>query len=253
MFRLTLPLLLKRGVVLNEAGYNQTMCGRYTVSATPNELKNTFHVEGQMPVFKTNYNVAPGQQIPVISRNSPNKLSLMQWGFVPEWAKPHQVKFRPINARADKLSGRYYKKSFMEKRCIIPSNGFYEWHRVNLEGKEEKIPYFIHLKDRDLFGFAGIYSEHKDADAKAHSFAAIITTEANPFMKKIHSRMPVIIQPSDLENWLSSETKMSDIMPILRKTNEYEMEAWQVDRKVGNAKNNDPSLTARLSKIHNNA
>lgn len=218
------------------------MCGRFTVYSTPKEIKQEFNIKQKLPLFSQNYNVAPSQQIPAVIKNSPNRLTLMQWGFIPEWANPAKTKFKPINARADKLDGGFYKKAYLQNRCLIPANGFYEWKKVTLEGKEEKIPYFIHLKDRELFGFAGIYSMHLDAEKKPHYFAAIITTSANTLMKSIHTRMPVIIHKKDEENWLNSDTSDKELQKYIKKYESSKMEAWKVDKRVGNAANNDKNL-----------
>lgn len=61
------------------------------------------------------------------------------------------------------------------RRCLVPSDGFYEWKTV-AGGK--KIPFRITRKDRKLFAFAGLWKEEPTESGKMRRFA-IITTAAS--------------------------------------------------------------------------
>jgi putative SOS response-associated peptidase YedK len=37
------------------------------------------------------YNIAPSQDVPVIIRNSPNRIVMMRWGLIPHWAKDESM------------------------------------------------------------------------------------------------------------------------------------------------------------------
>jgi putative SOS response-associated peptidase YedK len=50
------------------------------------------------------------------------------------------------------------------------------------------------LPDEQIFAFAGLYNSAGEC--------VIITTDANPFLAKIHDRMPAILRPQDYDRWL---------------------------------------------------
>ena len=79
------------------------MCGRFTLTVSPDTLSNLFKAEWSSP-FKPRYNIAPTQHAPVV-RISPtdNKLhiDLLKWGLIPSWAKDPSIGNHMINARSE--------------------------------------------------------------------------------------------------------------------------------------------------------
>lgn len=165
----------------------------------------------------------------------------MKWQFVPEWQKPTEAKFKPINARDDKLDGGFYRQVFQSRRCLILASFFYEWKRVVVDGQDEKHPYLIQIKNEDVFGMGGIFSIHKDAEGIEHFFCAIITTRLNKLMKPIHDRMPVIIHKDDYDTWLAGS--VADAKELLKPFDSDQMEAWRVGRDVNSSINDSEMLT----------
>jgi putative SOS response-associated peptidase YedK len=78
---------------------------------------------------------------------------------------------------------------------------------MKLENKPEKIPFFIFLKDQELFSFAGVYAMYEDAEKKPQYYFAILTSEPNSFMKDIHRRMPVILEKKEENKYLDPDNK----------------------------------------------
>src|SRR2546425_4973464 len=75
--------------------------------------------------IEPHYNIAPGNMLPVVVKQSPNQVELMQWGLVPHWSKEPHGKYSTINARAENVtSSSVYREPFKTKRCFIPGNGF---------------------------------------------------------------------------------------------------------------------------------
>jgi putative SOS response-associated peptidase YedK len=89
-----------------------------------------------------------------------------------------------------------------KRRCLIPVNAFYEWPK---EGKPPKQPYAFELSSGNLFAFAGIWDACKDGEGHWLQSYAIVTTEANELMARIHPRMPVILHSRDYDRWLNRE------------------------------------------------
>uniref|UniRef100_A0A7C3MKM6 Abasic site processing protein n=1 Tax=Dictyoglomus thermophilum TaxID=14 RepID=A0A7C3MKM6_DICTH len=215
------------------------MCGRFTLIQVE-KIPERFDVKvlGEVNLRKR-YNISPDQPVPIVFQESPNKLEEMIWGFIPHWAK-ERPKERPINARAESLLEKaMFKDSFLKRRCLVPSDGFYEWKKVG----KEKIPYYIKMKDNSLFAFAGIYDIWISSEGKPIKTFTIITTEPNELIKKIHERMPVILSKEDEKIWVNKEEKdVNKLLSLLKPYPADEMEAYPVSKKVNNPQNDSEDL-----------
>ena len=156
----------------------------------------------------------------------------MRWGLLPNWYKGGtwmDFAAKTLNARVETCSEKAsFKHLISSKRCLVPSNGFFEWHT---EGKL-KTPYFIHTPNQEIFSIAGLYDSWLDQTTGAfeHTFT-ILTTEANPLMAEIHNakkRMPLILQQDEEKAWLDGALGIHQIMD----RNDLLLEAWEVDKRV---------------------
>ena len=108
-----------------------------------------------------------------------------------------------INARAETIFEKpSYRDAFKKRRCLIPTNGYYEWKK-SPSGNQ---PYFIKMKDEEIFAMAGLWETWKNPSGEVLETCTIITTEANEIMSDIHHRMPVIISNNNYKSWLSGDT-----------------------------------------------
>jgi len=220
------------------------MCGRFTIT-TPEKIEKRFITTNKLPMFEASWNVAPSQMIPTITRNSPNKITMMKWGFI--WSK--DSKFGSINIRSESTKEKpFFKYFLLDKRCLIVADSFYEWGVVNLEGKDEKYPFNFYLNDRELFGFAGVYNDFKDAEGKPYYTCAILTCPPNNVVKRIHNRMPVIIQEKDEDYWLDPENKDFDkLYKLLSPYPEADMKMHIVSKRVNSPRYDDPDLVKKFT------
>lgn len=220
------------------------MCGRYTLISGKAKLITRFGVAGKPAgEIKPNYNIAPGQTMPVITNSGKgNQLELMRWGLIPVWAKDKSIGYKMINARAETLADKpTWKRPFKSQRCLVPASGFYEWQK---HGKE-KTPYYIHLKDQELFAFAGLYDSWTDHSTGEviHSYS-IITTNPNGLMKPIHDRMPVVLDKSKENDWLNPDANedVGFLEHLLKPFSAKDMDAYTVSSEVNSAKHNTAEL-----------
>jgi len=59
-----------------------------------------------------------------------------------------------INARSETvLEKPSFKRAFLKRRCLIITDGFYEWKKAG----SKKQPYYIFLKGHPAFAFAGLW------------------------------------------------------------------------------------------------
>ncbi|ETT37036.1 hypothetical protein C161_11023 [Paenibacillus sp. FSL R5-192] len=218
------------------------MCGRFTITDPLDAIMDRYYAfiaDGFD--YKPNYNAAPMQYIPtIIGSKDGNRLGSLRWGLVPVWAKDDKIGNKLINARAETLAEKpAFKRLISSKRCIIPTNGFYEWKK---EGSAKQ-PMRILMKDDRLFSLAGLYDTWTDPDGNKLSTCTIITTEPNSLMEDIHNRMPVILRPEDEAEWLGKDN--DDVQSLLGLLKPYEasaMRAYEVPKEVGNVRNNNEDL-----------
>lgn len=212
------------------------MCGRFSFAISEKIIEEHF---GFIPLnLVSRYNCAPSQLLAVITNLNPGIFSYLKWGFIPFWAKDSSVGNKMINAKAETISDKSsYKNSFATKRCLIPADSFYEWSQ-----EKNKTPYRILLKDQAVFSMAGIWSVWESPENKIISSFAIITTEANSFMKNIHHRMPVILDTPEAEkSWLKNQN-ISEIKSLLKPLESDKLEAYPISKIVNSPKNDTAEI-----------
>jgi putative SOS response-associated peptidase YedK len=210
----------------------EELMDRYMVERVPSQLSN-------------NFNVAPTQTMPVITRtedNQQHQLELMRWG-IPRFIGPGKVK-DVFNTRADKAFWSW-KKLTSTQRVLVPATGFYEW-RMQAGGKQ---PYFIRPKDEELFSFAGIWNTWKNDDGLEIKTYSILTTDPNEEMLDIHNRMPVILHRDDEATWLSAEhdNDCETLEMLLHPYDDNSLEMFEVSKDVNVTKTNDEHLMYPLN------
>ena len=217
------------------------MCGRYTL-INPKRIKKRFKAKNKMEPQDPSFNIAPGMYLPTITRNSPNKITFMRWGFVPGWNK--NKSFFMMNVRDDTIKSKiYFQNKIKTNRCLVPTDGFFEWKKKKTSRGIDKIPYYIYLKDNPLFSFAGIYNKRSDAEGNDIFTFAIITTKPNHLVKEIHDRMPVILDKKDENRWLDEKnTNPNNLQSMLTSYPPGKMDAHIVSSQVNNPKNDSIKL-----------
>jgi putative SOS response-associated peptidase YedK len=169
----------------------------------------------------------------------------MKWGLVPHWAKDESIGNKMINARAETLAEkRSFKNLLASNRCLVLADGFYEWRHGGAE--KEKTPYFIRLRSRRPFAFAGVWERWKPTDGAPLVSCAIVTCAANAVVAPIHARMPVIVPPAARDRWVGGDEDGGDLASLLRPYPEDEMEAYPVSRLVNAPRNDVPECIAPL-------
>lgn len=177
------------------------MCGRFSLSTDKDDLQSRFGIDPTGILLKPRFNIAPSQLHPVVVVEDDKRvLRMMKWGLVPPWSADPKIGYRMINARAEGVDTKpSFRSAFKRRRCLIPAAGFYEWAKPD---KKTRIPYYIRLKSKELFAFAGLWELW--GPGKLETFT-IITTEANELVAQIHDRMPVILREKDEGTWLDPE------------------------------------------------
>jgi len=219
------------------------MCGRFSLSAELSDILALVEGLTAESAPAPRYNIAPTQTVAVVLNRGSRRLTECRWGLIPFWAREESIGAKMINARAETLVEKpVFNNPLRAKRCLILADGFYEWG-FPTERRGPKLPWFIRLKSGKPFAFAGLWSSWQPPEGDPVKSCIIITTAANEAVKKIHSRMPVILEPSDFDLWLRPEKLPPErLMPLLNPYPEDLMEAYQVSRRINNVANDDARL-----------
>lgn len=189
-------------------------------------------IENNSQTLLPRYNARPGQNLPAVLNTHPNELQIIKWGLKPVWMKGKML----INVRDNSLANKYiFRDDLWHRRCIIPADGFYEWK--NIDGT--KYPFRFVLKTKSTFSFAGIWEE--DPKTKEPLFA-IITTEPNKLVAKVHDRMPVILHKKDETKWLNTKEDANLALDLLAPYPAHLMDGYPVSTMVNSSKNDFPEI-----------
>ena len=218
------------------------MPGRFTLTASAEALGASFPDLQIPPQYAPRYNIAPSQPVAVITNDRPNALSHLQWNLIPSWQKGVKLTNTLINARAESVARKAsFRDSFRRRRCLVLADGVFEW--VKEKGKRLKTPYYIYLKDRPVFAFAGIWDRWLSIDGSEVLSCAIITAEPNDLVRTIHHRMGVILHAADYATWLQpDEADHHTLQPLLRPYPSEHMTFHKVSTSVSNPKNDHPEV-----------
>jgi putative SOS response-associated peptidase YedK len=221
------------------------MCGRFTLRNTSDEIARVFNIQAFEAPLDARYNIAPQQTVlAVVQREESYVATPMRWGLVPFWAKDDAIGNQLINARAETLADKpSFKRPLKCQRCLVVADGFYEWRKA--DGR--KVPIFIHRKDDQPFGFAGLYDTWQAPDGQPLTTCTIITTTPNALLRPIHERMPVIL-PRDAQSlWLDPANQdVDELVALLKPFAGDELEAYEVSRFVNAPENDSPECIAPL-------
>lgn len=236
------------------------------------QLDIDFPVSNYMNGF--NHEMTP---VMVLGRKDGKKhLARMMWGFLPAYIKNMEDAqrfwtgykdekgkwingFTTLNAVGEEMFSKpMYKEAALTKRCIVFTDGFYEWRHVYPLNKKTglplktalKYPYHIKLKGESLIMMAGLWTpwRHQEVNKDTGEITdlvtpvyTIVTTVANALMAQVHNskmRMPTILTKELAEEWLDPNLRPERILEIA--THQYpveKMEAYTVEKGFQEAMN----------------
>lgn len=177
------------------------MCGRNTLTSNIKSITKDFSIDTwEFDNLKAQYNISPSSFTPVlIHKNEKRVVKKMRWGLIPQWASETSIGSQMINARSETISEKpSFQNLIQQNRCVIFSNGYFEWKTIN--GKKQ--PYYITNK-RKLLSFAGLWSRWKSINEDVIYSYTIITTKSQKNISKIYHRMPVILKNNDVDKWIN--------------------------------------------------
>ena len=222
------------------------MCGRFSLGGTV-RVGQLFDLPN-WPETPPRYNIAPGQDVPAVIRNretAARESRRFRWGLVPFWAKDPTIGNRLINARAETVAAKpAFRRPLRERRCLILADGFYEWEQRG-RGKQ---PWYIRMRDSRPFAFAGLWDRWQPASDEPIETCAIVTTEPNEVIGRVHNRMPAILSPEAYGLWLDPTFQdVEGVQAVLRPFPAEEMVAFPVGTQVNSPVHDSPDLIVPLA------
>jgi putative SOS response-associated peptidase YedK len=225
------------------------MCGRYRLSRRKQIVEEYFEsasddTSGE-DEWIPRYNIAPTQPVATVRQSGGSRiLSMMRWGLVPSWASDISIGNRLINGRSETvLQKPAFRDSFRTRRCLIPTDGFYEWKKT---GKERR-PFHFGMKDDSLFAFAGVWDRWKSPAGQWVKSCSILTTAPNPLLADVHDRMPVILPQRHYHAWLTAPaTEAERLAELLVPYDARLMRRYAVSALVNKPQNEGPECALEM-------
>ena len=226
------------------------MCGRARISSDVSEIRIVFSIPPERPTpnFAPRWNMALTDHLPVVRydvKDHQRSLEVMRWGLIPYWAKDIKIGYSTINARAEEIDTKpAFREAFRQRRCLVPLDSFYEWKKTGT-GKQ---PYAIGLAGGRIMAMAGLWETWVVARRRRIRSCTIVTTTPNELCAQLHNRMPVVLKPDAWPVWLGEEpADPGHLKALLAPYSGDDMIGWPVSGRVGNVKNNDPSLIEAIA------
>ena len=228
------------------------MCGRFALTATPDQTA-AFLGLAELEEFPARYNIAPTQPVLMALAGPPREpgsnlpdrqAMLVRWGLIPAWVEDTKAFPLLINARAEGvLQKASFKAAMRHRRALVPASGFYEWQQ---SGSAKGQPYWIRPRRGGVVAFAGLIETYSEPGGSEMDTGAIITTEANAGIARIHDRMPVVIEERDFARWLDCRTQEPrHVLDLLKPAEPDFFEAIPVSDLVNKVANTGPEIQER--------
>jgi putative SOS response-associated peptidase YedK len=215
------------------------MCGRFAITAKPEDLRNLFGYVDQ-PNFPPRFNIAPTQPVPVVTIDQgQRRFVLMRWGFIPGWVKDPKEFPLVFNIRSETAREKAsFRAAFIRRRALMPADGFYEWKR---EGRIST-PFFVRKPGGESFAFPALWETWTSPDGSEIDTVGLITAAATPPLSTVHSRTPVILEPANWNEWLDPSTSPDRAAVLLAPPEEGSLELRRVGPAINKVDNDRPEV-----------
>ena len=217
------------------------MCGRFVNIEKKEKILKLFPSSSILNYSKKSYNISPSNLINVIYKNNNNiYIDNLFWSFS-YFNKQNNITQFVINARIETILSKYlFKESFIKRKCLIISNGYFEWKKID----NTKQPYFISIPKNELMFFGGIWRQEIKNNIKTN-VVCIITKDANKDLSKIHSRMPLIMSHNEGLEFLNDND--NKFLENNKSIVEDDIDYFPVSKNVNNPKNNDENCIVEIN------
>ena len=214
--------------------YDRRMCGRASLTTpdweTIRAILDAAPDEEEAAAWTPRYNVAPTQLHPILRVvDGQRRLQRAGWGLPSSFVSgEHRT---VINARVETVASRpMWREALAERRCVVPVDGFFEW-----QGEQ---PYWFHRADGGLLLLAGLWEPGPAPPGEiARARFVVITCPPNALVAAAHDRMPAILPPACIADWLARPA-----VDVIAPAPEDALVATPVSTRVNSPANDDARL-----------
>jgi putative SOS response-associated peptidase YedK len=207
------------------------VCARFTlrkkkVREVADELDAELSPDDE-PLHRPRYNAAPSELAWIVAGEvGARVLRPATWSYV-----VGEGQRRLVNVRGEQVgSGAGFRVAFASRRCVVVTDGFYEWPAKG------EAPFLFHRPDDGLVLLGGLYQSARGEDV--HARFTVLTTRPNALAARVHGRMPVVVAPADLTRWLGGEP--AEAARLIGPAPDDALVATRVSKHVNNVRNDDP-------------
>ena len=211
------------------------MCGRFSSTASPEELMRLFGVT-VLENLQPRWNVAPSQSALVIRQSGLQAEAVSAcWGLPPV----RQGRSLLINARMETVTEKpTFRDAFATRRCIIPASGWYEW-------SNPKTPWHVQLADGGVMGFAGLMLRSGGSNTRLDGDRFVVmTSAADGDLASIHHRQPLVLPEESWQTWLTGDAGAVQALCVARPADAFNW--YRVAPAVGRVAEDHPGLVTPL-------
>jgi putative SOS response-associated peptidase YedK len=193
--------------------------------------------------FAEKFNVSAEQYVPAIRVHEKQSEGVMlRWGLIPSWVEGHPDGQPRNRVQMDRIENSKSCRTpwVNSRRCILPMAGFYIWQ---LTAEKYRQPHFVRLRDRPVFGVAGIWDRWVSDDDDVIESCTVICVPANELLTEIAgagSGMPAILRRKDYSLWMHGCP--ADAKAALQPYRAKWMQAYPVSPRINSAAVDDPAL-----------
>ncbi len=194
------------------------MCGRYSNTAGPEEVRKYFGVSVPREAGTRVLNISPAQEVlAIVAPDGQPEAHLLRWGLIPPWAAAVNSGYKMINARVESVA---YQRAFRgliatsSRRALQVADGYFEWLRPK-RGQPRR-PFYFQVDEGSPFAFASLWTQ-ANIDGQWIESVAVLTCNSTPnkIVRPIHNRMPVILADRDAQQaWLDPELDAADALAL---------------------------------------
>jgi len=219
------------------------MCGRFVLFTTGDDLiaavgtlpgvTEVLAPDGTPP---PRYNIGPTQQVPLIRVDGAEaQIDSARWGLLPTWKKDETGP--PLfNARGETVAEKpSFRSAFKARRGLMVLDGYYEW-KADASTKTGKQPYFVQPEEGLLYA-AALWETGLDKLS-----TTMVTTDATDNMSWLHHRLPLFLQPEEIEQWVHGSP--DEALELVHPSRVADQLQWRpAAQEVGNIRNEYAELT----------
>lgn len=224
------------------------MCGRFTLNTDGDIVQEVLEI-GRVPEEATpRYNIAPTQNVAVVTDPESRDVEMFRWGLIPSWAKDLSMGSRLINARSETVAEKpSFRSAFKRRRCLVLADGFYEWQKgTGPKGRSQ--PFHFRLASGDPFAFAGLWEIWRpQEEADPLLTCTIITGPANEVVAPVHGRSPIVLTGERMWRWMDGDASREELRNLLMPLPAEMLDGYPVATLVNSPAADSPELIEPIS------